>query len=63
MRRWVTFHGVSLNVAPDLSHYDGIVACGVPEHGVTSLEALGVQVDMSEVDAVLKEKFNALFGA
>ncbi|PPR24134.1 MAG: Octanoyltransferase [Alphaproteobacteria bacterium MarineAlpha10_Bin2] len=63
VRRWVTFHGVSLNVAPDLSHYDGIVACGVPEHGVTSLEALGVQVDMSEVDAVLKEKFNALFGA
>ncbi|MEC9454680.1 MAG: lipoate-protein ligase B, partial [Pseudomonadota bacterium] len=56
------FHGVALNVAPDLSHYDGIVACGVPEHGVTSLEALGVQVDMSEVDAVLKEKFNALFG-
>ena len=63
VRRWVTFHGVALNVAPDLSHYDGIVACGVPEHGVTSLEALGVQVDMSEVDAVLKEKFNALFGA
>jgi len=62
VRRWVTFHGVSLNVAPDLSHYDGIVACGVPEHGVTSLEALGVQIDMSEVDAVLKEKFNALFG-
>ena len=63
VRRWVTFHGVALNVAPDLSHYDGIVACGVPEHGVTSLEALGVQVDMSEVDAVLKETFNALFGA
>ena len=63
VRRWVTFHGVALNVAPDLSHYDGIVACGVPEHGVTSLEALGVQVDMREVDAVLKEKFNALFGA
>ncbi|MFP6688979.1 MAG: lipoyl(octanoyl) transferase LipB [Alphaproteobacteria bacterium] len=62
VRRWVTFHGVALTVAPDLSHYDGIVACGVPEHGVTSLEALGVQVDMSEVDAVLKEKFNALFG-
>ncbi len=63
VRRWVTYHGVSLNVAPDLSHYDGIIACGVPEHGVTSLAALGVQVDMSEVDAILKEKFNALFGA
>lgn len=62
VRRWVTYHGVSLNVAPDLSHYEGIIACGVPEHGVTSLEALGVQTDVSEVDAVLKEKFNALFG-
>jgi len=63
VRRWVTFHGVSLNVAPDLSHYDGIIACGVPEHGVTSLKALGVEVDMSDVDAVLKYKFDALFGA
>lgn len=63
VRRWVTFHGVSLNVAPDLSHYRGIVACGVHEHGVTSLEALGVTADMAEVDVVLKEKFCALFGA
>ena len=63
VRRWVTFHGVSLNVAPNLSHYEGIIACGVPEHGVTSLEALGVQVDMEDVDAVLKENFGALFGA
>ena len=63
VRRWVTYHGVSLNVAPDLSHYDGIIACGVSEHSVTSLDALGIQVDMSEVDAVLKEKFNAVFGA
>ncbi len=62
VRRWVTFHGVSLNVAPDLSHYHGIIACGVHEHGVTSLEALGVQVDMSEVDVVLRKKFTALFG-
>ena len=62
VRRWVTFHGVSLNVAPDLSHYHGIVACGVHEHGVTSLEALGVPADMAEVDVVLKEKFSALFG-
>ena len=63
VRRWVTYHGVSLNVAPDLRHYDGIIACGVSEHSVTSLDALGIQVDMSEVDAVLKEKFNAVFGA
>ncbi|MDP6474510.1 MAG: lipoyl(octanoyl) transferase LipB [Alphaproteobacteria bacterium] len=62
VRRWVTFHGVSLNVAPDLSHYRGIIACGVPEHGVTSLEALGVHADMAAVDAVLKEKFQTLFG-
>ncbi|MBT3927488.1 MAG: lipoyl(octanoyl) transferase LipB [Rhodospirillaceae bacterium] len=62
VRRWVTFHGVSLNVAPDLSHYDGIIACGVPEHGVTSLEALGVKVSMAVVDAVLKEKFEDQFG-
>ena len=63
VRRWVTYHGVSLNVAPDLSHYDGIIACGVSEHGVTSLDALGIQVDMREVDVVLKQTFNALFGA
>ena len=63
VRRWVTYHGVSLNVAPDLSHYDGIIACGVSEHGVTSLDALGIQVDMREVDVVLKQTFSALFGA
>ena len=63
VRHWVTFHGVALNVAPDLGHYRGIVACGVREHGVTSLEALGVKATMAEVDAVLKEKFSALFGA
>jgi lipoyl(octanoyl) transferase len=61
VRRWVTYHGVSLNVAPDLSHYDGIIACGVPEHGVTSLEALGVKASMAEIDAVLKETFDAQF--
>ena len=62
VRRWVSFHGISLNVAPDLSHYDGIIACGVPEHGVTSLEALGVKASMAEVDAILKAKFEAQFG-
>jgi lipoyl(octanoyl) transferase len=63
VRRGVSFHGVSLNVRPDLSHYDGIVACGVREHGVTSLAALGVDVPMAEVDAVLKERFETIFGA
>jgi len=62
VRRWVSFHGISLNVAPDLSHYNGIIACGVPEHGVTSLEALGVKASMAEVDAILKERFEARFG-
>jgi len=62
VRRWVTFHGVSLNVSPDLEHFSGIVPCGlnVP---VTSLEALGVSTDMERVDAVLRENFTARFNA
>ena len=62
VRRWVTFHGVSLNVAPDLAHYRGIVACGIREHGVTSLAALGVEATMEEVDRALRRNFDALFG-
>ena len=62
VRRWVTFHGVSLNVAPDLSHYQGIVACGIREHGVTSLAALGVEATMEEVDRALRRNFDAVFG-
>ena len=62
VRRWVTFHGISLNVTPNLEHYRGIVACGVREHGVTSLKALGNDTSMAEVDEVLKEKFTAIFG-
>ena len=62
VRRWVTFHGVSLNVAPDLSHYRGIVACGIREHGVTSLAALGVDATMDVVDRTLKCNFEAVFG-
>ena len=60
--RWVSFHGVSLNVAPDLDHYAGIVPCGITEHGVTSLEALGVVADMPSVDRALRETFEAIFG-
>lgn len=63
LRRWVSFHGVSLNVAPDLEHYSGIVPCGVSEHGVTSLADLGVEASMAEVDAVLRGEFERLFGA
>jgi lipoyl(octanoyl) transferase len=64
VRRWVTMHGVSLNVEPDLSHFAGIVPCGVrdPKLGVTSLVDLGLPVTMAEVDAVLRREFEALFG-
>ena len=61
VRRWVTFHGVSLNVNPDLSHFSGIVPCGVRQHGVTSLHALGVKTSMAEVDRVLAAEFSAVF--
>lgn len=61
IRKWVTYHGISLNVNPDLSHYAGIVPCGISEHGVTSLAALGVSTSMTEVDAVLRESFGAVF--
>jgi len=62
VRRWVTFHGISLNVEPDLSHFTGIVPCGVTLHGVTSLMDLGIPVTMPEVDAVLRGAFEAIFG-
>ncbi|MCC6981813.1 MAG: lipoyl(octanoyl) transferase LipB [Bauldia sp.] len=62
VRRWVSFHGVALNVSPDLSHYDGIVPCGVRDQGVTSLADLGVKASMDEVDLVLRREFEALFG-
>jgi lipoyl(octanoyl) transferase len=63
VRRWVSFHGISLNVEPDLSHFDGIVHCGVSGHGVTSLVDLGLPVTMAEVDAVLRREFEGIFGA
>jgi len=62
VRRWVTFHGISLNVEPDLSHFSGIVPCGVREHGVTSLVDLGIPVTMPEVDAALRARFEDIFG-
>jgi len=60
--RWVSWHGMALNVAPDLAHFAGIVPCGIAEHGVTSLAALGVEVTMDEVDAVLARHFARVFG-
>jgi lipoyl(octanoyl) transferase len=62
LKKWVSLHGASLNVAPDLTHYDGIVPCGVSEHGVTSLAALGVEVQMNEVDRILRARFARRFG-
>lgn len=62
VRKWVTFHGISLNVAPDLSHYDGIVPCGIIDQGITSFEDLGLLVSMPEVDSVLRRRFEAIFG-
>lgn len=62
VRHWITLHGIAINVAPDLSHFGGIVPCGISEHGVTSLQALGVDVSLEEVDAVLQAKFGEVFG-
>ena len=61
VRRWVTYHGVAINLNPDLSHFGGIVPCGISEHGVTSLKALGVEASMEEVDAALKACFGEVF--
>jgi lipoyl(octanoyl) transferase len=63
VKKWVTLHGISLNVAPDLSHYDGIIACGVadPSQGVTSLRDLGVKASMTDVDAALRKNFDVIF--
>lgn len=62
VRKWVTFHGISLNIAPDLTHYDGIVPCGITDQGVTSFEDLGQLVLMEEVDSVLRSRFEIIFG-
>ena len=62
LRQWVSFHGISLNVEPDLSHFDGIVPCGVTEHGVTSLVDLGLPATMVDADLALKESFETIFG-
>ena len=63
VRRWVTYHGVALNVEPDLGHFDGIVPCGVREHGVTSLVDLGLPVTLADADVALKIAFEEVFGS
>ena len=62
VRRWVTYHGISLNVEPELSHYAGIVPCGIKQHGVTSLVDLGLPIEMAEVDMQLRHAWDEVFG-
>ncbi len=57
LRKWVSFHGLSINVDPDLSHFDGIVPCGISQHGVTSLVDLGLPVTMTDLDVALRQTF------
>jgi lipoyl(octanoyl) transferase len=61
LRKWVSFHGISINVEPDLEHFTGIVPCGITEHGVTSLVDLGLPVTMADVDVALKRSFELVF--
>ena len=63
IRKWVTMHGIALNVAPDLEHFSGIVPCGIRQHGVTSMQALGHEVDFSAVDGLLMATFKQIFGS
>lgn len=62
VRKWVTYHGISINVSPDLSHFGGIVPCGIAEHGVTSLKDLGIDVSLNDLDAAMLRAFRYRFG-
>jgi lipoyl(octanoyl) transferase len=62
LRRWVSFHGLAINVEPDLSHFEGIVPCGIEGHGVTSLVDLGRPVGMEDLDAALARRLPAMLG-
>ena len=61
LRKWITLHGLSINLDPDLSHFEGIVPCGIREHGVTSLVDLGLPVSMHDLDNALKKSFSVVF--
>ena len=63
LRKWISFHGISINVEPDLSHFTGIVPCGISEFGVTSLVDLGLPVTMDDLDVALQSQFAEIFGA
>jgi lipoyl(octanoyl) transferase len=62
VRKWVTYHGVAINLDPDLTHYQGIVPCGIKEYGVTSLRALGIDISMAELDRALRRSWDGIFG-
>ena len=62
LKKWVSFHGISINVNPDLSHFTGIIPCGIQDHGVASLVSLGKDVSMADMDTALKVSFEAIFG-
>lgn len=62
LRKWISFHGISINVEPDLAHFDGIVPCGISDYGVTSLVDLGLPVTMDDVDLALRSSFAEVFG-
>ena len=62
LRKWISFHGISINVDPDLEHFSGIVPCGITEHGVTSLVDLGLPVTMDDLDLALRRSFGPVFG-
>jgi lipoyl(octanoyl) transferase len=65
LRHWVSFHGISINVAPELSHFEAIIPCGIsdPRYGVTSLRDLGRSASMADVDIALRQSFEEVFGA
>ncbi|MGJ8547072.1 MAG: lipoyl(octanoyl) transferase LipB [Sulfitobacter sp.] len=63
LRKWISFHGISINVEPDLSHFGGIVPCGIRDHGVTSLVDLGLPVTMDDVDIALRRSFETVLGS
>ncbi len=62
VRHWVTYHGISINIDPDLSHFGGIVPCGIADHGVCSLKSLGMQTSINEVQKIMKEQWVNVFG-
>ncbi|ANK83450.1 MAG: lipoate-protein ligase B [Rhizobiales bacterium NRL2] len=62
LRRWVSFHGIAINLNPDLEHFGGIVPCGISDYGVTSFAELGVAASMADLDAALKRQFDEIFG-